>query len=82
MILSPAPSVLCFLCLVVAIQLPELRLGEIKDGRGVSEGIWTAVAERSGDTALEREKRNRTFQPSRADESGVALRFPPQSISP
>jgi hypothetical protein len=36
-----------------------------------SANIWTAVAERSGDTAFE-------GGPS-APESGVALRFPPQS---
>ena len=40
---------------------------------------WTAVARRSRDTAFERAKRVRVKTNCRACESGVALRFPPQS---
>jgi hypothetical protein len=37
------------------------------------------VAERSGDTAFARTERERTIDNFRPRESGVALRFPPQS---
>jgi len=40
---------------------------------------WTAVAERSGDTAFARAMRYRANQNLCPHESGVALRFPPQS---
>jgi hypothetical protein len=40
---------------------------------------WTAVAECSGDTAFVRARRERTIDSFRPRESGVALRFPPQS---
>jgi hypothetical protein len=40
---------------------------------------WTAVAERSGDTAFVRTGRERTIDDFLPRESGVALRFPPQS---
>ena len=40
---------------------------------------WTAVAERSGDTAFGRMEESRGKNIFRAGESGVALRFPPQS---
>src|SRR4051794_16846814 len=41
--------------------------------------LWTAPAERSGDGAFERAGRPRIREGSRACESGVALRLPPQS---
>jgi hypothetical protein len=44
-----------------------------------SGASWTAVAKRSGDTAFARAENKRTFRDSRPRESGVALRFPPQS---
>jgi hypothetical protein len=53
-----------------------LRGSEIIQPRTAS---WTAVAERSGDTAFARKKISRTHHHHRAHESGVALRFPPQS---
>jgi len=40
---------------------------------------WSAVAERSGDTAFARARAKRTDERIRPHESGVALRFPPQS---
>jgi cytochrome c peroxidase len=40
--------------------------------------IWTAVAERSGDTAFGRTGSCRSSENLRTRESGVALRFPPQ----
>jgi len=40
---------------------------------------WTAVAERSDDTAFARAEAERTDKVFRAHESGVALHFPPQS---
>jgi len=42
---------------------------------------WTAVAKRSGDTAFERAVRAEISMTSRASKSGVALRFPPQSMT-
>ena len=42
---------------------------------------WNAVAERSGDTAFERKKIRWIEKNHRARESGVALRFPPQSMT-
>ena len=42
---------------------------------------WTAVAERSGDTAFERTEDFQFYEALRALESGVALRFPPQSMT-
>ena len=41
--------------------------------------IWSAVAERSGDTAFDAQMMNWRSGILRAGESGVALRFPPQS---
>jgi hypothetical protein len=41
--------------------------------------FWTAVAKRSGDTAFERAGRERVIKNLFSRESGVALRFPPQS---
>jgi hypothetical protein len=41
--------------------------------------IWTAVAERSGDTAFARAGGEQVNENLRPYESGVALRFPPQS---
>jgi hypothetical protein len=49
------------------------------DGVLLSGASWTAVAERSGDTAFARTKHFRVENNPRAVESGVALRFPPQS---
>ena len=43
---------------------------------------WTAPAKRSGDGAFGRTIIARTDQPFDACESGVALRFPPQSKTP
>ena len=40
---------------------------------------WSAPAERSGDGAFVRAGRKQTSKGLRAHESGVALRFPPQS---
>ena len=45
--------------------------------RGVAS--WTAPAERSGDGAFARTPRSRIYAGLRPHESGVALRFPPQS---
>jgi hypothetical protein len=42
---------------------------------------WSAVAERSGDTAFGRTGDFGPIQDFRACESGVALRFPPQSMT-
>jgi hypothetical protein len=42
---------------------------------------WSAVAERSGDTAFARANAKRTDESFRPHESGVALRFPPQSMT-
>ena len=47
--------------------------------RPVPSGFWTAVAERSDDTAFERKAGAGCEDARRAGESGVALRFPPQS---
>jgi hypothetical protein len=41
--------------------------------------LWTAVAERSDDTAFERTTRAGIRDARRACQSGGALRFPPQS---
>ena len=45
----------------------------------MSARSWSAVAERSGDTAFARTEPVEMFLGCRALESGVALRFPPQS---
>ena len=55
-----------------------------RDGESVEErreGFWTAVAERSGDTALGRTPVLQTLKCLSACESGLARRFPPQSIN-
>ena len=63
----------------------DSRLGHLHDASlglqviGKPDASWTAVAERSGDTAFGRKGRRVKFHPDRAGESGVALRFPPQS---
>ena len=49
--------------------------------RNFPRASWTAVAERSGDTAFGRTKISRIQDDPRACESGVALRFPPQSMT-
>jgi hypothetical protein len=41
--------------------------------------VWTALAERSGDSAFERTEARLDSTTSRPCESGVALRLPPQS---
>jgi hypothetical protein len=41
--------------------------------------FWTALAEQSGDSAFERTEALLRLTTFRAGESGVALRFPPQS---
>ena len=48
----------------------------------VAAALWSAVAERSGDTAFARPKVTRTIDSRCPRESGVALlrRFPPHSI--
>ena len=43
---------------------------------------WTAPAKRSDDGAFARTRDPRTFERRRPPESGVALRFPPQSMTP
>jgi hypothetical protein len=45
----------------------------------VAPASWSAPAERSGDGAFARTRRQRTTNNCRPLESGVALRFPPQS---
>ena len=45
----------------------------------VAPAFWSAPAERSGDGAFARTRRQRTTNNCRPLESGVALRFPPQS---
>jgi hypothetical protein len=45
----------------------------------IAARFWTAVAERSGDTALGRTGEFQSIRDGRAHENGVALRFPPQS---
>jgi hypothetical protein len=55
--------------------------GAIAELRVVLQSLWTAVAKRSGDTAFAREGVERTKEDFRPHESGVALRFPPQSKS-
>ena len=47
----------------------------------VAPRFWTAVAERSGDTAFGRTQTNLNPIIFRPHEGGVALRFPPQSIN-
>jgi hypothetical protein len=47
-----------------------------------SDASWSAVAERSGDTAFGRMENLRARNDFCALESGVALRFPPQSKTP
>ena len=47
--------------------------------RRQAAALWTAVAERSGDTACSRRAGAESTWPGRGIESGVALRFPPQS---
>jgi hypothetical protein len=46
---------------------------------GPNLGFWSAVAERSGDTAFARTGGKQTGEIFRQHQSGVALRFPPQS---
>ena len=46
-----------------------------------AEPFWTAVAERSGDTAFARTEIVQHEPPPRPLESGVALRFPPHSMT-
>ena len=46
-----------------------------------SARTWTAVAERSDDTAIGRTKRFPINENTPAHKSGVALRFPPQSMT-
>ena len=46
-----------------------------------AEPFWTAVAERSGDTAFAHTEIVQHKPPPRALESGVALRFPPHSMT-
>jgi len=52
-----------------------------REGHGfrVYGAFWTAVAERSGDTAFGRTGRTVKFHPCRACESGVALRWCPSA---
>jgi hypothetical protein len=51
-----------------------------KDAKVQRRGLfWTAPAERSGDGAFARAEIERTNESLRPHESGVALRFPPQS---
>jgi hypothetical protein len=45
----------------------------------IAARFWTAVAERSGDTALGRTGEFQLIRDGRAHENGVALRFPLQS---
>jgi hypothetical protein len=53
--------------------------GEAEHARVSLGASWSAVAERSGDTAFGRTKNFRVENNFSAVESGVALRFPPQS---
>ena len=46
---------------------------------GLPCASWSAVAERSGDTAFARTENFQVENNFRAVKSGVALRFPPQS---
>ena len=48
-------------------------------GEASRKVLWTAVAERSSDTAFEPARRLITLNPTRVWESGVAFHFPPQS---
>jgi hypothetical protein len=65
---------------ICAFSAPQSRRFARFDNHPVKRtASWTAVAERSGDTAFARKKISRTHHHHRAHESGVALRFPPQS---
>ena len=50
-----------------------------KYANGIFCGSWSALAERSGDSAFERAEDLWNYKTHRAGESGVALRLPPQS---
>ena len=54
---------------------------DLPAARGMATRFWTAVAERSGDTALASRGAEQPTMPHRSagGKSGVALRFPPQS---
>jgi hypothetical protein len=59
---------------------PQSKIaGAGEPGVNHSGTFWSAPAERSGDGALVRTGRERTLETLRPGESGVALRFPPQS---
>ncbi len=64
---------------MLTVRLYAAMLWLARGGDEVGLAFWTALAERSGDSAFARTKRKRASHPFRAHESGVALRFLPQS---
>jgi hypothetical protein len=59
-----------------------LPLGSaLSEFRSLRRRFWTAVAKRSGDTAFARVRAKRTDRSFRPHEGGVALRFPPHSMT-